>query len=105
VTSRLGTGKPLTFFYSVSCGKSSPGAFVWTWQQGPTCGPTPPPPHQRRGGTHSPGGEGVGGQYFGRRQTYSLISLRKKDRQLADVRGGGGVEEPIHMTARKPGPL
>ncbi len=28
-----------------------------------------PPPHQRRGGTHSPGGEGVGGQYFGRRQT------------------------------------
>ncbi len=23
------------------------------------------PPHQRRGGTHSPGGEGLGGQYFG----------------------------------------
>jgi hypothetical protein len=36
--------------------------------------PSPPsecvrPPHQRRGGTHSPGGKGVGGQYFGRRQT------------------------------------
>jgi hypothetical protein len=29
------------------------------------------PPHERRGrgGTHSPGGEGVGGQYFGRYQT------------------------------------
>jgi hypothetical protein len=28
------------------------------------------PPHQRRVyTTHSPGGEGVGGQYFGRRQT------------------------------------
>ncbi len=26
------------------------------------------PPHQRRGGTHSPGGEGGGGQYFGRLQ-------------------------------------
>ncbi len=42
------------------------------------------PPHQRRGGgSHSPGGEGVGGQYFGRRRTfdwpdliYSIISLR-----------------------------
>jgi hypothetical protein len=36
--------------------------------------PSPPsecvlPPHQRRGGTHSLGGEGEGGQYFGRRQT------------------------------------
>ncbi len=31
--------------------------------------PTALPPHQRRGGTHSPGGEVVGGQYFGRRQT------------------------------------
>jgi hypothetical protein len=30
---------------------------------------SPRPPHQRRGATHSPGGEGVGGQYFGRRQT------------------------------------
>ncbi len=28
------------------------------------------PPQQRRGGTHSPGGEGVGGQYFLRRQTF-----------------------------------
>ncbi len=33
--------------------------------------PSPPsecvlPPHQRRGDTHSPAGEGVGGQYFGR---------------------------------------
>jgi hypothetical protein len=36
--------------------------------------PSPPservlPQHQRQGGTHSPGGEGMGGQYFGRRQT------------------------------------
>ncbi len=36
--------------------------------------PSPPsecvlPPYQRREGTHSPGDEGVGGQYFGRRQT------------------------------------
>jgi hypothetical protein len=38
--------------------------------------PTPSPPsecvlplHQRQGGTHSPGGEGEGGQYFARRQT------------------------------------
>jgi hypothetical protein len=35
--------------------------------------PPPSPPRgcvlQRRRGTHSPGGEGVGGQYFGRRQT------------------------------------
>jgi hypothetical protein len=28
-----------------------------------------PPPAPKAGGTHSPGGEGVGGQYFGRRQT------------------------------------
>jgi len=28
-----------------------------------------PPPAPKSGGTHSPGGEGVGGQYFGRRQT------------------------------------
>jgi hypothetical protein len=27
------------------------------------------PPPQRRGDTHSPGDKGVGGQYFGRRQT------------------------------------
>ncbi len=35
-----------------------------------------PPPVPKAGGrTHSPGGEGVGGQYFGRRQTldYSLL--------------------------------
>jgi hypothetical protein len=36
--------------------------------------PPPPsecvlPPHQGGGGTYSPGDEGVGGQYFGRRQT------------------------------------
>ncbi len=29
----------------------------------------PPPPKAGGGSTHSPGGEGVGGQYFGRRQT------------------------------------
>ncbi len=40
-----------------------------------TIDPSPPsecvllPPHQRPGGAHSPGGEGVGGQYFGRCQT------------------------------------
>ncbi len=28
-----------------------------------------PPLAPKAGGTHSPGGEGVGGQYFGRRQT------------------------------------
>jgi hypothetical protein len=28
-----------------------------------------PPPHQWRGGTHSPGGEREGGPFFGRRQT------------------------------------
>jgi hypothetical protein len=52
--------------------------------------PSPPSecvllPHQKPGGeggggTHSPGGEGVEGQYFGRRQTlggsYSMILLR-----------------------------
>jgi hypothetical protein len=28
-----------------------------------------PPPTTKAGGTHSPGGEGIGGQYFGRRET------------------------------------
>ncbi len=36
--------------------------------------PSPPsecvlPPAPKTGGTHAPDGEGVGGQYFGRRQT------------------------------------
>jgi hypothetical protein len=38
------------------------------------------PTHRRRGGTQSPSGEGVGGQYFGRRQKLNwpltIISLR-----------------------------
>jgi hypothetical protein len=50
--------------------------------------PTPPPPsecvltpHQRRGGTHSPGGEGGGGSIFWKTPdiglaSYSIISLR-----------------------------
>jgi hypothetical protein len=48
--------------------------------------PSPPsecvlPPQQRRGGTHSPGGEGVGGSIFWKTPaiglaSYSLISLR-----------------------------
>jgi hypothetical protein len=45
----------------------------------------PPPPSSPGecggGGTHSPGGEGVGGQYFGRRETKDcplivIVSLR-----------------------------
>ncbi len=48
--------------------------------------PSPPsecvlPPHQRRGGTHKPGGEGVGGSIFRKTRdiglaSYSIISLR-----------------------------
>jgi hypothetical protein len=50
------------------------------------------PPHQRLGDTHSPGGEGVGGQYFGRRQTldwpltvlslYAVLHLSKSHKYL-----------------------
>ncbi len=40
------------------------------------------PSHHLQGGTHSPGGEGVGGQYFGRRQPLDwpliIISLRSE---------------------------
>jgi hypothetical protein len=32
-----------------------------------------PPPAPKAGDTHSPGGEGVGGQYFGRRQTVDWL--------------------------------
>jgi hypothetical protein len=39
----------------------------------PICSKCVLPPHQRRGDTHSQGGEGVGGQYFGRRQTLDWL--------------------------------
>jgi hypothetical protein len=45
------------------------------------------PPHQRRGVTHSPGGEGVGGSIFWKKPdigsaSYSLIPLRSQGSEI-----------------------
>jgi hypothetical protein len=53
---------------------------VWRLPNYRTIDPAPlstqrvcPPPAPKAGGTHSPGGEGVGSQYFGRRQTLDWL--------------------------------
>jgi hypothetical protein len=67
-----------------------------------------PPPHQRRGGTHSPGGEGVGGQIWKTPDiglaSYSIIPLRSnafnleyrylRYTALLPVVSSGSLDEP-----------
>ncbi len=83
-----------SFFYVLKVGLTSQSTYihriqssVWRlpnyWLPVPT--PSPPsecvlPPHQRRWGTHSPGGEGVGGSLFRKMSdiglaSYSIIPL------------------------------
>jgi hypothetical protein len=106
VTSLLGTGKPLTFFYSVpSLSSVCPtclhllfipqNTYIYTVEYRAVSGvfrtidpPTPSqpsecvlPPHQRLRGKHSPGGDGVGGSIVRKTPdiglgSYNIIPLR-----------------------------